>query len=151
MSTIPRLAPAIAMVGLFLAGLTACDEKKKEPETSVEQRSTSDEFADKLVETEFVKYALGIGGGGRLVYETLEFKPNGTWVGDAELLLAEDPFKCTESGTWQLEEDGSGDGNVGRVYLVMNQTDCPGREADDKWKIEIRLEGKGGRPEIIDL
>jgi hypothetical protein len=141
----------IAVLSLFAAGTLACDEKKKEPETSVQQKSTADKFADNLVSTEFVMYAVGIGGGGRLVYQTLDFDANGTWTGDAELLLAEDPFDCTESGTWQLENEGPSDPNLGRVNMVMDSTDCPGREAPGKWKIEVRLQGKGGRPEIIDL
>lgn len=151
MDTRFRRSLLIAVLALFAAGTMACDEKKKEPETSVQQKSAADKFAGNLVSTEFVKYALGIGGGGRLVYQTLDFEANGTWTGDAELLLAEDPFDCTESGTWQQVVEDTSDPNTGRIMLFMDSTDCPGRDTPKKWKVEVRLQGKGGRPEIIDL
>ena len=108
MSRTTKLTSLIALFALALLGVSACDEKKKEPETSVGQKSVADKFTHNLTSTEFVKYAIAIGGGGRLVYQTIDFQANGKWTGDAELLLADDPFECTESGTWQMENAGPG-------------------------------------------
>jgi hypothetical protein len=109
-------------------------------------------FADDLAAAEFVRYSVDIGDGGSLTYETLRYSANKTWTGSAVLRLAKEPYSCTESGTWQLEEGSPLNPTTGRLMMVMDSTDCPGRDAPRKWKVEIRLEGgKGGRPEIVEL
>ncbi|MDP7113155.1 MAG: hypothetical protein QGH45_14375, partial [Myxococcota bacterium] len=108
--------------------------------------------ADDLAAAEFVRYSVDIGDSGSLTYETLRYSANKTWTGSAVLRLAKEPYSCTESGTWQLEDGSPLNPTTGRVMMVMDSTDCPGRDAPHKWKVEIRLEGgKGGRPEIVEL
>lgn len=138
-----------ALLGLANAGCK--EEKQTEPTTSGAQKSVADHFIDNLVAAEFINYDIPIGGSGRLTYRTLTFKADKTWSGDAMLRLAEDPFDCVESGTWQLEPEGTYKEQNGNVLILLNATDCPGRSEPGKWKVEIRLQGKGGRPEIVEL
>jgi len=140
---------ALTIAALMLP-TTGC-KKEAEPVTSGAQRTPRDVFADDLAAAEFVRYSLDIGDGS-LTYETMRFSANNTWTGSAVLRLAKEPYSCTESGTWQLEDGSPMNPTTGRLMLVMDSTDCPGREASKKWKVEIRLEGgKGGRPAIVDL
>jgi hypothetical protein len=150
--TTPRMFVALLTAALLLPVATGCKKKAVEPETSGVQRTPRDVFADDLAAAEFVRYSVDIGDGGSLTYETLRFVADNTWTGSAVLRLAKEPYSCTESGSWQLEEGSPLNPTTGRLMMVMDSTDCPGRDAQKKWKVEIRLEGgKGGRPEIVDL
>ncbi len=149
-----RTAPlwlAIALLTLALIG--GCKEKSTAGSTTTSgaARSTTDQFTDNLADADFVNYMIPIGGSGTLTYRQMKFRADGTWRGNAELDLADEPFECTETGTWQFESGGAIDANTARLLMVMDDTDCPGREAPSKWKVEIRLKGKGGRHEIVDL
>ncbi len=152
MSRASKLICLLSIGALFTLAYSGCkEEKKDEPQTSGAQKSVSDTFIDNLVATEFINYDIAIGGGGRLTYRTLTFKSDKTWTSDAMLRLAEDPFDCVESGTWQLEPQGNYEAQRGNVLIMMNATDCPGRTEPSKWKVDIRLQGKAGRPEIVEL
>ncbi len=151
MTYLRTIAALLAAAALMLPLTIGC-KKEVEPETSGAQRTPRDVFADDMAATEFVRYSVDIGDGGTLTYETLRFSANKTWTGSAVLRLAKEPYSCTESGTCQLEEGSPINPTTGRLMLVMTDTDCPGRDAQKKWKVEIRLEGgKGGRPEIVEL
>jgi len=152
MSTITRLlALPIALV-FVTVGATGC-KKEAEPETSgtAAPKTLTDRFTDNLADTEFINYAIAIGGGGSLTYSTLAFAVDGTWSADAVLKLAEDPFDCVESGTWSIADDGPMDEHTSRLNISVTATDCPGREPSKKRKVEIRIHGKGNRPAIVDL
>jgi hypothetical protein len=138
----------------FLAAatlLSAGCKEQSEPQTSGGQKSPADKFAANLADAEFVNYDVAIGGGGSLTYQTLDFEADGTWSADAELKLAKEPFDCVESGTWEITDGGPIDTFSSRVDFRMNDTDCPGRDTQKKQKLEIRIQGKGNRPQIIDL
>lgn len=150
MTNLRTFAALLAAAALALP-LTGC-KKEAEPETSGAQRTPRDVFADDLAATDFVRYSVDIGDDGSLIYETLRYHADRTWTASAVLSLAKEPYSCTESGTWQFEEGSPLGPKTGRLMMVMTGTDCPGRSAQKKWKVEIRLEGgKGGRPEIVEL
>ncbi len=128
----------------------ACKEQS-EPTTSGGQKSPAEKFAANLAAAEFVNYAVAISGGGSLTYQTLDFEADGTWSADAELKLAKEPFDCVEGGTWEITDGGPIDEWTSRVDFRMNDTDCPGRDSQKKQKLEIRIKGKGNRPQVIDL
>ncbi len=143
----------VSLIALLAAAtllFVACKEQS-EPQTSGGQKSPAEKFAANLADAEFLNYAVAIGGGGSLTYQTLDFEADGTWSADAELKLAKEPYDCEESGTWEITDGGPMDEFSSRVDFRMSDTDCPGRDAQKKQKLEIRIHGKGNRPQIIDL
>jgi len=138
-------------VGLLLA-VSSC-KKEVEPETSgaPAPKSVKDKFVGALAQIEFINYDVPIGGGGSLTYTTLHFAEDGTWIGDASLELADEPFDCEESGVWEIVDNGPIDAVTARMMMKMEETDCPGRSSPQQKKIEIRLHGQHDRPQIVDL
>jgi len=140
-----------ASMGMLLLAV-GC-KKEVEPETSgaPAPKSVKDKFIGTLAQTEFINYDVPIGGGGSLAYPTLKFAEDGTWAAPAVLKLADEPFDCEESGTWEIVDNGPIDLLTSRMMMTMDSTDCPGRTAPQEKKIEIRIQGPNNRPQIVDL
>ena len=141
----------VLSMGMLLAA-TGC-KKEVQPETSgaPAPKSVKDKFVGSLAQTDFINYDVAIGGGGSLSYSTLKFSEDGGWIGTAQLKLADDPFDCEESGSWEIVDNGPIDPFTSRVLMSMEETDCPGREAPREQKVEIRINGQNNRPQIVDL
>jgi len=72
--------------------------------------------------------------GASVVWDELTFAEDGGFVANASVRLGDEPFTCTETGTWSLDADHS-DPTAGAINFDMNETDCAGREAPQSFRV----------------
>lgn len=79
--------------------------------------------------------------GATVLWETSRFDESGTFEATVSVLLGEEPFACTEAGTWSLDGGKSTSASVANVNFEMSSTDCAGREAPMSWRAELTVDG----------
>lgn len=80
--------------------------------------------------------------GAAVVYEELKFEEGGTFEAATTIRLGDDPFECTESGTWSLDGGKPESRTSGAVSFEMTETDCAGREAPETFRARILVDGR---------
>lgn len=120
---------------------TSSGEAVPEPPPPSRYSGKAGQFAEHLQAAPIRDYFLDVAGDARLTYEEMVFSADDRWAASASMHLGDEPYSCTESGTWALDADAAEGRDMGRVDLVMEETDCPGRKAPESWRIEVRYSG----------
>jgi hypothetical protein len=98
-------------------------------------------FIDTLMANGIVGYDVAADGAS-VVYETVDLSTDGPYTAASTLRLGdEDPFSCTESGTWSLDNDEAVSATEAMATFNMESTDCPGRTAPKSWRAKLEISG----------
>lgn len=97
-------------------------------------------FVAKLVELGVSDWAVA-DDGAAVMYVPVTFADDGTFQATVSVLVGAEPFACTESGTWSLDDDTATSASVGNVNFEMSTTDCAGRNAPESWRAELTVDG----------
>jgi len=81
-----------------------------------------------------------------VVYDELFFAEDGTYRAATTVRFGgggsdTEPFACTESGTWALDDDQAESAAVGNVNFELQSTDCAGREAPQSFRARVTIDG----------
>ncbi len=79
--------------------------------------------------------------GAAVVYEELSFAEDGSFSASTSIRLGEEPFTCTESGTWAIDDDRADSNKSAAITLEMTTTNCAGRSAPSSFRIRAQLQG----------
>ncbi len=101
---------------------------------------TTGTFVDGLLASPIIGWAVN-DGGAPVVYEELVMAEDGGFTAKTTIRLGDEPFECTESGTWTLDDNRSESATVGNLNFKVEQTDCAGREAPKNFRAEATLSG----------
>lgn len=137
---------------LSLATLVACGGKKKEPETSGEVAAVelpsdipdddaSKAFARKLMKHKARDFRPTEASGAQLVYKTMTFNPDHTWVATALMTAQDETFDCTERGTWKM--DKADDRDTAHMNWKLEKSTCAGRPQEGDMRVHVRITDEG--------
>ena len=138
----------IVILMLALTGCPKSDEavapSSRAPQIGAHlpQDATSKAYVGNLVDTTFTNFRPVEGGGAVLNYDTMRFRPDGTWAAEGGVSIMEDTMECTESGSWSMEPASSE--SVSVVTWSVEATDCASRSPGSDTRAQITLED-GGR------
>jgi hypothetical protein len=79
-----------------------------------------------------------------VVYDELFFAEDGTFEATVTVRFGgadAEPFTCSESGAWDLDDNQAESKTVGMINFHMTKTDCAGREAPMNWRARTTLKG----------
>ncbi len=140
----------LVLIGACAVGVQGCEKASSaktsgdtEPvEEAPESRFSGDAraFVDSLV-------ALGVSGwavaddGAAVMYSPVTCAEDGTFRATVSVLIGDEPFACTETGTWSLDGDKANSKTVANVNFEMSSTDCAGRTAPESWRAELTVNG----------
>ncbi len=105
------------------------------------QDATSKTYIGQLVDTEFKNFRPVEGGGAILNYDTMGFRPDGSWSADGGVSIMEDKMECTESGSWAM--DAASSETVAVVTWTVANTDCASRKPGSETRAQITLKSGG--------
>lgn len=97
-------------------------------------------FVDGLLASPIIGWAVN-DGGAEVVYEELVLSEDGAFRAKTTVRLGDEPFECTESGTWTLDDNRAESATVGNLNFEVESTDCAGREAPKTFRAEATLSG----------
>lgn len=142
----------VALAVLTASLVLGCPKKdtatsgEQEPEVVVPKSRFSGPtkaFVDTLVAKPALVWTVE-DAGVAVVYDKLFFEEEGAFRAEVTLrFLGADaePFICSESGTWDLDNDTAESKTVGMINFHMTTTDCAGREAPMDWRARTTLDG----------
>ena len=76
-----------------------------------------------------------------LNYETMGFRPDGSWSASGAVSIMEDKMECVESGSWTMDPATSEQDGV--VTWTVDQTDCASRHTETSTRARILLQDGG--------
>jgi len=79
--------------------------------------------------------------GAAVVYEKLRFFDDGNFEAATTIRLGDEPFECTERGTWSLEGNAAESKSSAAIVFEMTETNCAGREAPFSFRTRAILTG----------
>jgi hypothetical protein len=139
------LSLLLLTTALILAGCP----KEQSPSTSAQQEpvvepsrfhGVTGKFVDGLCSLKAYAYTVD-DSGAAVVYEELSFAENGRFSASTSIRLGEEPFICTESGTWTIDDDRADSNESAAITLEMTATNCAGRSAPASFRIRAQLQG----------
>jgi len=77
--------------------------------------------------------------GAAVVYEELRFTKDGSFEAATTIRLGDDPFECTERGSWSLDGDAAESKSSAAILFQMTETNCAGREAPFTFRTRATL------------
>lgn len=133
-----RMALPLALI------LAACGPKEAPVEAApaevgpqVPDDASSRKFAEKLLTLQIISWSPSDGGAVQFMYNTLSFKRNNTWNGDANVSILDEEMACQESGGWVMDPAQSD--NTANVEMTVEKTSCPGRDIGAKIRVEASI------------
>jgi hypothetical protein len=150
MSTARVFAVVLALVAAAsLLGCPKGDSKssgEQEPEVVVPKSRFSGHtkaFVDTLVAKPVLVWTVE-DAGVAVVYDKLFFTEDGEFTAEVTVRFQgvdSEPFTCSESGSWDLDDDLAESKTLGMINFHMTRTDCAGREAPKDWRARTTLSG----------
>jgi hypothetical protein len=146
---------ALPIAILLLLALSACP-KSGSSSTSGEQepvveaprsrfKGVTKGFVDNLTAQPALVWMVA-DEGGAVVYDKLFFSEDGTFRAETTVRFSggdadTEPFDCTESGTWTLDDNEAESKTVGSINFELQSTDCAGREAPQSFRARVTING----------
>lgn len=97
-------------------------------------------YVDSLVAQAIVGWQVA-DDGAAVVYDELTLTEDGSFTAKTTVRIGDEPFECTESGTWSLDGDQAESKTVGNLNFSLAQTDCAGRSAPQTWRAQATVAG----------
>lgn len=138
---------------LALATVVACGGKEKKPETApageaalempkdVPDDDASKAFARKLMKHKARDFRPTEASGAQLVYKTMTFNPDHTWVATALMTADGETFDCNERGTWKM--DAADDRDTAHMDWKLEKSTCAGRPQEGNMRVHVRISDEG--------
>lgn len=145
MRSLHRLALFAALA--FAAGCpkqstsTASAEAEPAPVKKSRFSGATGSFVEALLANGIVGYDVAADGAS-VVYDTMKLTEDGGFEAATSLRLGEEPFSCTEKGSWALDDDRAVSATEAMVTFDMTESDCPGRETPKSWRAKLEISGK---------
>jgi hypothetical protein len=95
-------------------------------------------YVDALMSTAIVGWMVA-DDGAPVIYETLTLTEGGGFTAKTTVKIGDEPFECTESGTWSLDGDQAESKTIGNLNFELTQTDCAGRTAPMSWRAQTTV------------
>lgn len=114
-------------------------EQEPAPEPS-RFRGVTAKFVDGLCSLKAYAHTVD-DSGAAVVYEELSFTEDGNFSANTTIRLGEEPFTCTESGNWAIDDDKADSNTSAAITLEVTATDCAGRSAPSSFRIRAQLQG----------
>lgn len=136
------------MLTLLIASLLVACGEKEASETSAVAEATSEAatvvpadknstaFGARLMSNNF-EGMKPVEGDVKLTYNSLKFSPDGSWVANGIVEIADEGMECMESGTWTMEPATAD--NVATVAWTIAETNCAGRESGGETRAELNI------------
>ena len=142
-----RLFVLLALLGVTVL-CSGCPKNSASTESSGEAEvvpksrfsGTTKTFVDTLVTSSVIGYAAD-DTGAAVIYEELKFSEDGSFSARTTIRLGDEPYECTETGTWTLDGGKADSATSGAVTFELKKTDCAGREAPKTWRGRINIRG----------
>ena len=140
---LPFLLAAVTLAAGCPKQSTSTAAAESEPAPTQKSRFSGDTgaFVDALLSNGIVGYDVAADGAS-VVYDSMKLTEDGSFEAATSLRLGEDPFSCTETGTWALDDDTAVSVTEAMVTFDMTSSDCPGREAPKTWRAKLEISGK---------
>jgi hypothetical protein len=115
----------------------AAEGKSEEAAITAEIPATAEarSFAKTLIGTQVSNWHPT--GGSAFAYETLTFKPDGTWSAAASVSAGGEDIDCQESGTWKISEATSTD--TATMEWGVVKTTCVSRDAGTSQRVVMTI------------
>ena len=144
-----RISPPLLFLLLLTSALTlgGCP-KEQSASASAEQEpvvhpsrfhGVTDKFVDGLCNLKAYAHTVD-DSGAAVVYDELSFNEDGSFSASTSIRLGEEPFTCTESGTWAIDDDRADGSKSAALTLEMTTTNCAGRSAPSSFRIRAQLQ-----------
>jgi hypothetical protein len=136
---------------ILMLALTACPKteevvapttRKPQIGANLPQDATSKAFIGNLVNTTIRNYQ-PVEGAVSLTYDTMGFRPDGSWSASGAVSIMEDKMECVESGGWIM--DAAASETDGVVTWTVDDTDCASRKTEVSTRARILLKD-GSQP-----
>ena len=97
----------------------------------------SQAFAQTLMGASFRNFSPSGATGAKFMYNTLQFKADGTFSAAGYVEMDDEKMDCTETGGWGMEVADSK--TLATVFWKVESTDCAGRDAGEESRAEVDL------------
>ena len=137
---------------LALLTLAACGGKQAEPEAAatpaaainanIPQDAKSQSFAKALVGLNITNFKPSDAmGGAVLTYNSLSFRPDGSWHAAGAVAIGEDSMECNEQGSWSMEP--AEQASTATMTWSLESTDCAGRKSGTEQRVQMSILNNG--------
>jgi hypothetical protein len=121
---------------------TAAAAEPAPKSTLVPDDKLSQAFGDKLFELDIKRFKpVDAAGGASLVYSSVTFQPDGSWLAKGEVSVADESMPCQEAGTWSMDAASTKD--TADMSWNIEKTSCAGREAPQELRLEVTILDSG--------
>ena len=137
---------------IALLALTACGNKEAPPEAGGEPTAAipstiptdamSQAYAEKLMDLTLSNFKPSDAlGGAVLTYNTMTFRPDGSWHAAGSVAIGEDAMECEEQGTWLM--DAASSQTTATLTWGIETTDCAGRKVGEEQRVQMTILDNG--------
>lgn len=105
--------------------------------SSAPSDAKSQAFASALMSAGIRNFSPSGASGAKFMYNTLEFKADGTFSAAGYVEMDDEKMSCVESGPWGMDPAESK--TLATVFWKVESTDCAGRDAGEESRAEIDL------------
>ena len=117
---------------------TAAPAEAAPVSTLVPDDKLSQAFGDKLFELDIQHFKpVDAAGGAKLVYSSVTFQPDGTWLAQGEVSVSDESMACQEAGTWTMDPATAKD--TAAMLWTISKTSCAGREAPQDLRLVVTI------------
>ncbi len=137
------LAAIVVLAGCPKGGDTATTSAEQEPVEEAPKSRFSGQtkaFVDGLTGQPIIGWMVA-DDGAPIVYDELSMAEDGTFSAKTTVRIGDEPFECTERGTWTLDDDKADSKTVGNLNFELAETDCAGRTAPKSWRAQATVSG----------
>jgi len=118
----------------------APSENAPKASDSVPDDKASQEFGERLMDADLVRFKPVEGDDVELVYSSFTFNPDGTWAASGAVEIMDETMECVEGGTWSMDPAESE--STASMTWVIDKTNCAGREPTEQ-RVRLTLEKNG--------
>lgn len=97
----------------------------------------SQAFASALVGATIKNFSPSGGAGAKFMYNTLQFKADGSFSAAGFVEMDDEKMDCTETGTWGMDPADSK--TSATINWKVEQTNCAGRDAGEQSRAQVDL------------
>ena len=135
------ISAAVALVGCPKGGETASASGEQEPVEQAPKSRFSGQtktYIDGLTRSAIIGWQVA-DDGAPIVYNELTMLEDGSFSARTTVHIGDEPFECTERGTWTLDNEEADSATVGNLNFELAQTDCAGRSTPMAWRAQATV------------